>query len=689
VAKWSNCDALPTARLNCGVASYKNWVYVAGGATNYAQTAVPLSILKSRIDAEGAGGNSNSPWLSCAPDMARGKIGANLLVHNDNLILVGGRGPTITGADILPSQDIFVGKFDANGDIPRWTQTVGALPGTMMNMGTVIKDDFLYILGGTNVKTILTFKSQTGNFTAGQTLTGLTSHATAVILSDVDGGATGTLTIGTVVGVFQSGETVVDPHGGSAVLTAVITKNLSYKTQTINFAPAMVVRGVTSGSLATVVSDADGGGAGTLTVNTVTGLFTDSEPLAVTHANVLASQLPAPADSFFLDYDTMTGAFTVGQVVTGAGGAFGTIFADVNGGATGTLTLTGVTGVFIDGEAITDPVTGVAKVAVGTVQYKTMTYNGLTIALAAGQVLRGLTSGATATVMVTPAGGAAGTVKIKLLTNSFSPAEALAVQYALADGALVQTIPYGSQTGNFTVGDTVTGHTSTAHGVIFAVNDSGATGSLILTGVVGTFLNNEPINGALGGGALADGTQGFYNLSLNSIYRTKLNPDGSFNKFETLSATLPVSGDLREACAVVDNHLFISNATGLWVAHIGPDGIGPFTAQAPGFSKISHNLMEVLDNRLLAVGGYTGAAVVETCYVAKVDSDGNTMPAVWKQTMPMSIGVDSGATAPRQKFGMTKIGKRIIVVGGADSNNLPLTSVIGCSLDPSGTIGGI
>lgn len=63
----------------------------------------------------------------------------------------------------------------------------------------------------------LAYKTQTSNFTVGQVVTGATSGAHGVILADVDGGTTGTLTIGTVTGTFQDSETITDPLGGSAL----------------------------------------------------------------------------------------------------------------------------------------------------------------------------------------------------------------------------------------------------------------------------------------------------------------------------------------------------------------------------------------------------------------------------------------------------------------------------------------
>lgn len=80
-----------------------------------------------------------------------------------------------------------------------------------------------------------------------------------------------------------------------------------------------------------------------------------------------------------LAYDGQTGNFTVGQVVTGGtSGATATIDADADSGTTGILTISSVTGVFQDNEAITDPlggaavVNGLAYLASGTMLYATV-----------------------------------------------------------------------------------------------------------------------------------------------------------------------------------------------------------------------------------------------------------------------------------------------------------------------------
>lgn len=69
-------------------------------------------------------------------------------------------------------------------------------------------------------------------------------------------------------------------------------------------------------------------------------------------------------------------------------------------------------------------------------------------------------------------------------------------------------LAYDAQTVNFTVGRTVKGETSGAKGVIVADADGGATGTLTLKRVQGTFFDNEPLvefNVATPGRAVVNG----------------------------------------------------------------------------------------------------------------------------------------------------------------------------------------
>jgi len=156
-----------------------------------------------------------------------------------------------------------------------------------------------------------------------------------------------------------------------------------------------------------------------------------------------------------LDYDTQTANFTVGDIVTGAiSGATGRIVADNDAGATGTLTLQDVSGTFVDNEALADESTGAAT-----------------------------------------ANGTQSTSDCVVLTygNDSTP-------------VLYGTLDYDAQSGNFAAGLVVTGGTSGATGMIEADTDAGTDGTLTLTDVVGTFIDNEALADTDTGAAAVDGT---------------------------------------------------------------------------------------------------------------------------------------------------------------------------------------
>jgi len=71
----------------------------------------------------------------------------------------------------------------------------------------------------------LDYDGQTANFTVGATLTGATSGATATILEDADGGATGTLTLKDVTGTFANNEVLADNGGTPGAAVANLTIN--------------------------------------------------------------------------------------------------------------------------------------------------------------------------------------------------------------------------------------------------------------------------------------------------------------------------------------------------------------------------------------------------------------------------------------------------------------------------------
>jgi hypothetical protein len=73
-------------------------------------------------------------------------------------------------------------------------------------------------------------------------------------------------------------------------------------------------------------------------------------------------------------------------------------------------------------------------------------------------------------------------------------------------GTAYTALNYDAEVGAFTVGNTVTGGTSGATGVISSINDYGTTGTLTLTGVSGTFQDNENITDTGTGDATVNGS---------------------------------------------------------------------------------------------------------------------------------------------------------------------------------------
>lgn len=69
----------------------------------------------------------------------------------------------------------------------------------------------------------LDYDAQVSNFSLGDLVTGATSGATGRIVADSDAGATGTLTLKDIVGVFQDDEQITDPSGGDAIANGTLT----------------------------------------------------------------------------------------------------------------------------------------------------------------------------------------------------------------------------------------------------------------------------------------------------------------------------------------------------------------------------------------------------------------------------------------------------------------------------------
>ena len=88
---------------------------------------------------------------------------------------------------------------------------------------------------GFNPLITLSYDGQSANFTAGKQLTGGTSNATATIMKDTDAGATGTLTLSNVSGIFQDNETITDDNStpGSATVNGTAGGAINSRGKTV------------------------------------------------------------------------------------------------------------------------------------------------------------------------------------------------------------------------------------------------------------------------------------------------------------------------------------------------------------------------------------------------------------------------------------------------------------------------
>ena len=109
--------------------------------------------------------------------------------------------------------------------------SIGQVTGSAAR-GAWYQNNYIYVTTLTDVSRIgplntLPFDGQTVNFTVGATVTGGTSGATAVIISQVDAGATGTLTLQQISGIFIDNEAITDSSTGAAVVNRPFSSLIS------------------------------------------------------------------------------------------------------------------------------------------------------------------------------------------------------------------------------------------------------------------------------------------------------------------------------------------------------------------------------------------------------------------------------------------------------------------------------
>lgn len=222
-------------------------------------------------------------------------------------------------------------------------QFTGSLTGAGFTNNEKIVVNHATVNGTIGGSWLLNFDAQSGNFTTGQVVTGGTSGATATIASQQDNGATGILTLSSIVGTFADNEALTDPITGAAVANGTQYKVLNYDAQVINFAVADKIWGRTSGATATVQADTDGGSTGQLSLISITGTFQDDELIDVEYVTANGTNYKT------VDYVYGLGGKT-GTITGGTSGATGTVQEDVSSPGVVSVWITNLTGDDIEGD---------------------------------------------------------------------------------------------------------------------------------------------------------------------------------------------------------------------------------------------------------------------------------------------------------------------------------------------------
>ncbi len=392
VARWVSISG-PATLKGYQMWEHRGFLYFGGGTDG-----TPVStIYRARLNGDGTLGK----WTSVAAFPVTTVSNSNSVVIDDDFIV------------LAVGTSIYTARILGDGSFTAWVATL--MGQTRTSSGVALFNNKLYVVGGWDLTTFtakissVALNSQripAGNLVDIDTISGPRENfdlvqdgnrfwvlggvksiggISAIVQADADSGSTGTLKLKTISGAFVTATPLIGSAGGRATVNGTLSAAflLDYVSQTHNFTAATTLTGGTSGATATITSDADAGATGTLTLASVVGNFVDGETLTDSKK--------------YLAYVSQTGNFHAGVLLTGGtSGATATIASDADAGSTGTLTLTGVTGTFVDGEIITDTTTGSATTSGGVfsgtavaskTQYKTLAYTSQTHNFAVGETV--------------------------------------------------------------------------------------------------------------------------------------------------------------------------------------------------------------------------------------------------------------------------------------------------------------
>lgn len=308
----------------------------------------------------------------------------------------------------------------------------------------------------------LAFDNQSANFTLNDTIRGAGVLGTGT-LTGTTIAADDTVTIGAVTYTFKAD--LSDDQPNFVVVGASDSDSLDNLIAAIN-------------------GDAGEGslyGTGTVAHTLVSAAAGAGDTMVVTELEANGAVIATTATLTAGDW----GAAILAGGIT-ASGATGTLVEQTDGGATGTLILRNVKGEFTNNERLTDDHTG-NGLANGTMTVPLLTPSDALILQANAD-----------TIGRSEAIDALANLEAKIVAMPWHAGNGL---FALRVGRGEQkaqveclaALAYDGQSTNFTVGRTLTGGTSGAHGVLVEQTDAGATGTVILNEIVGSFVNNDAL----------------------------------------------------------------------------------------------------------------------------------------------------------------------------------------------------
>lgn len=290
---------------------------------------------------------------------------------------------------------------------------------------------------------------------------------------------------------FSNGTLLDNYHNGQIDLTdtlSILTNTTPHTTTYINNYSHIQANKLTNGSFAL--------GYGGIIDNEANGDFTITSTLddaAEIWDGVINQRSNADAltingrltiggayDTIYFDGQTVD--FTIGEVISGAtSGTSGILVGQTDNGADGLLTLENVDGTFQDNEQL-----------LGPLNYDSQFSGDFTVG---DKVTGNYSTNGYAEILRDEDNGLTGKLALQPLLGSFQDNEIL-------NGPL----DYVSNSTDFSLGETVTGGTSGATGIVVWIDDATLEGELGLKQITGIFQDAETLSGSSGGWAVTAGT---------------------------------------------------------------------------------------------------------------------------------------------------------------------------------------